>query len=577
MEVLLDLYCHDLPSRPLKNHKVLVTGATGYIGGELIPELVARGYDVKVMVRSMKPEYKERWPSVEICVADGLDYEQLDNALEGVQSAYYLIHSFYSKDSFQKKDLRLARNFQKAADVQNLQKIIYLGGLGDKEKVLSDHLRSRIIVAESLRDGKTPVTFLRAAIIIGSGSSSYQIIKNLVSYCPIFILPSWAKSKCQPIAIVDTIKYLVGCLEKKETIGNTYDIGGLDIVTYSEILKLQAQTKGKKRLFIKSPFSSTRLYTNIASIFTTTPKELIRVLFESCKNDVICSDSSIHKLIPIQKIGYVEAIVQAITRESQHSIFKSKRDSSTLMNKDRFTLKALEPPSSSTGFFSDINLFILKKPKFKTLITFKSDAEKENYTFRILQRLGTEVSGFRILNIHKIAVNAPAKYIFEELLEWNGDSTCWPNYLAKIVKSNGRLENIYVYLFGLINFPNWFKRSILGRTFIPLFKLDAIRFQKTPSPSESDNARFLLFKSSGGYPIGIFALYVRSSIEHQHETGQSQLFLMVGFNFYGKESWSKRSVISRVWESIHNRVTSNILDRLKQLSEWRFTKTKTGG
>ncbi len=576
MEALLDRYCHDLPSRPLKNHKVLVTGATGYIGGELIPELVARGYDVRVMVRSMQPEYKERWPSVEIFVSDAQNYEQLSQALVGIQSAYYLIHSFYSRGDFQEIDLEVARNFQKAADAHNLERIIYLGGLGDKDTDLSDHLRSRNAVAESLRDGQTPVTYLRAAVIIGSGSSSYQIIKHLVSHCLLYILPSWAKSKCQPIAIRDTIKYLVGCLESKETIGNTYDIGGPDIVTYSEMLKLQAQTAGKKRLFVKSPFSSIGLYAKIASTFTPTSSILIRVLFESCKHDVICSNSSIKDLIPIEMIGYVDALERAITRESQQRIFEIKRASFTKMDTDGLTNKALRPPSSSTSFLSDINYFMLNKPKVPTLISFKSNAERENYSFRILQRLGTEVSGYKILNVHKIGVNAPAKYIFDELLEWNGDSTCWPNHLAKIVKSKGRLENIYVYLLGWSNFPNWFKKSALGRTFIPLFKLDAIRFQKTPGPSEPDNARFLLYKSSGGYPIGVFTLYVRSSIAHQQETEQSQLFLMVGFNFYGKKAWSRRSSINRVWESIHDRVTSNILHRLKQLSEWRFAKAQKG-
>jgi uncharacterized protein YbjT (DUF2867 family) len=571
MEALLDRYCYDLPIRPLKNHKVLVTGATGYIGGELVPELVARGYDVKVMVRVMQPEYIERWPSVEICIADALDYQQLEHALSGIQSAYYLIHSFYCRDSFLEIDMKAACNFQKAADANNLERIIYLGGLGDKEKELSAHLRSRIMVAESLREGKVPVTFLRAAVIIGSGSSSYQIIKHLVSNCPLYILPSWAKSKCQPIAIRDTIKYLVGCLEKKETIGNTYDIGGPDIVTYSEMLKLQTKTAGKKRLFIKSSFSSIKLYAIIASAFTPISRILINVLFESCKNDVICSNSTIKELIPFQMIGYVEALERAITRESQQSVFKSKQ-----LDVQKFTPKLLEPPSRSTGFLSDVKHFLLNKPKIPTLISFKSNTERENYTFRILQRLGIEVSGYKIFNVHKIGVNAPAQYIFEELLEWNGESTCWPNHIAKIVKSNDRLENLYVYLFGWVHFPSWFKKSLLGRTFIPLFKLNAIHFQKTPAPSDSDSARFLLYKSSGGYPIGIFSLYVRSSISHQQETEQSQLFLIVGFNFYGVKAGSKLNLFNRVWESIHDRVTSNILYRLKQLSEWRFAKIKEG-
>ena len=576
MEVYLDRYCHDLPCRPLKNHKVLVTGATGYIGGELIPELVARGYHVKAMVRSMQSDYRGRWPSVEICVADGNNYQQLTNALVGVQSAYYLIHSFYKRDGFQEVDLKLARNFQRAADAHNLERIIYLGGLGDKEKDLSDHLRSRILVAEALGKGRTPVTFLRAAIIIGSGSSSYQIIKHLIARCPFYILPSWAKSRCQPIAIRDTIKYLVGCLEKKETIGHSYDIGGPDIVTYSDMLMLQAQIAGKKRLFIKSPLASVRLYARVASTFTPISRALVNILFESCRNDVICGNSSIKELIPIQNIGYLEALERALTRESQISLFKSKQDSYTELEKKRSAHEELTPPSSSSGFLSDVKHFMLQKPKIPTLISFNSNNERENYSFRILQRLGTEVSGYKILNIHKIGVDAPAKYIFEELLEWNGESTCWPNHIAKIVKSKDRLENIYVYLFGWIHFPEWFKKSLLGRTFIPLFKLDALRFQKTPDPSDSDNARFLLYKSSGGYPIGIFALYVRSSIAHQQETEQSQLFLMVGFNFYGNEAWSMRRPLNRIWEAVHDRVTSNILYRLKQLSEWRFAKIKTG-
>ena len=576
MEAYLDRYCYDLPSSPLKNHKVLVTGATGYVGGELIPELIARGYDVKIMVREMHLEYKERWPSVEICVADVLNSDQLAYAFAGVQSAYYLIHSFYNKDNFEEMDLKAARNFQIGADAHNLERIIYLGGLGDKEKDLSDHLRSRLIVAEILNAGKTPVTFLRAAVIIGSGSSSYQIIKHLVSNCPIGIFPSWAKTRCQPIAIRDVIKYLVGCLEKKETTGKTYDIGGPDIIAYSGMLKLQARTAGKKRLFIQSSISSVNLYAKLASALIPISSTLISVLFQSCKNDVICSDSSIKEFVPIQLIGYVEALERAISRESQKSIFKSKQASSPRMETKADSFKALAPPSRSSGFLSEVNNFILKKPKIPTLISFKSNDERENYTFRILQRLGTEVSRYKILNIHKIGINAPAKYIFDELLEWDGDSTCWPNHIAKIVKSNDRLENLYIYLFGRVKFPNWFRKSIVGRNFIPLFTLDSIQFRKTPDPSDFDNARFLLYKSSGGYPIGIFSLYVRSSISHQQESELSQLFLIVGFNFYGKENWSKRNSFNRAWESIHDRVTSNILNRLKQLSEWRFAKIKTG-
>tara|TARA_R110001583_G_scaffold61148_1_gene181055 strand:- start:15076 stop:15735 length:660 start_codon:yes stop_codon:yes gene_type:complete len=218
----------------------------------------------------------------------------------------------------------------------------------------------------------------------------------------------------------------------------------------------------------------------------------------------------------------------------------------------------------------------MNKPDKATLIQFDSQAERENYTYRILQRLGVEVSSFKILNIHKIGINAPAKYIFEELLKWDGDSSCWPNHIAKVVNRNNSLENLSIYLFGWINFPSWIKKSLLGRSFIPLFSLNAIRIKTIPDLVGIDNARYLLYKSRGGYPIGVFSMYVRSSIPDQQETEQTQLFLMVGFNFYGKEKWSNRNLINRMWEAIHDRVTLNVMHRFKQLCEWRFEKFKGG-
>ena len=246
------------------------------------------------------------------------------------------------------------------------------------------------------------------------------------------------------------------------------------------------------------------------------------------------------------------------------------------MGNKRHNSKELSPPSKSKGIFSDIRYFMLQKPEIPTLVKFNSESERQNYSYRILQRLDIGVSKYKILNIHKIGINVPAKYVFEELLKWNGDSSCWPNYIAKVAQKNNKLENLSIYLFGWMKFPSWLKNGLLGLNFIPLFKLNAIKFQKTPNPTAHDNARYLLFESSGGYPIGIFTMYVRSSIADQQEKEQAQLFLMVGFNFYGKESWSKRKLINRTWELIHDRVTSNVLNRVKQLSEWRFEKIQNG-
>ena len=494
METILDRYCYDLPTQPIGEHKILVTGASGYIGGELFPELISRGYKVRVMVRSFLPEYKERWPNVEIVVADILDYTQLENALQGIHSAYYLIHSLYIGPNFQDIDSQAALNFQKAAEKNNLKRIIYLGSLGNPNAILSGHLRSRIKVAEILQKGSVPVTFLRAAIIIGSGSASFKIIHNLIEKCPLFILPSWANSKCQPIAIRDTIKYLVGCLEKEETKGKTYDIGCEDILTYGMMFKVMAKVIHKKSVFIKSGIKSINFYNRIISVMTQLSPVLIKNLMESCINDVVCNNSDIKNLIPFETIGYADAIERALTRDSQKVIFKKAQAEASLLDDKRMHTPALKPPHRSKGILSDIRYFLLHKPDIPTLINFDKIGERENFSYRILQRLGMKVSNYRILNIHKIGVNAPANYIFEELLKWNGESTCWPNHIAKIVKKNNKLENLYVYLFGWTKFPLWIKNSRVGRSFIPLFKLDAIDFKKTPDYASSDNARYLLYK-----------------------------------------------------------------------------------
>jgi len=249
--------------------------------------------------------------------------------------------------------------------------------------------------------------------------------------------------------------------------------------------------------------------------------------------------------------------------------------SSQLIHEEKHAM-TLKPPNRSNHIFSDIRYFLLHKPEVSTLIRFNTTLERENYMYRILQRLGVEVDSYRVLNIHKIGINAPVKYIFEELLKWDGDSSCWPNHIAKVVSRNNSLEKLSIFLFGWTRFPSWIKNGFLGRSFIPLFKLNAITIKKIPDPLGYDNARYLLYKSRGGYPIGVFSMYVRSSIAVQEEIEQSQLFLVVGFNFYGKEKWSNRNFINRMWEAIHDRVTLNVMHRFKQLCEWRFEKFRSG-
>ena len=217
----------------------------------------------------------------------------------------------------------------------------------------------------------------------------------------------------------------------------------------------------------------------------------------------------------------------------------------------------------------DIKNFFLNTPKIKTLIEHKSPEEKEGISQQILQRIGVSVNEFSVLNIHKIGIDIPVKYVFEELLQWDGNSNYWPNQIARVRRFNGGLEKILIYVLGLekVNLGGLLSNGI---KFKPLFNMSAIKIQYATPTTDTDNARYLLYKCSGGYPIGIFALYVRSSISKQSETEKTQLFSLVAFNFYGKKNWFYSSLINPVWEKIHNRATANILNRMKVEFESKF-------
>jgi len=235
------------------------------------------------------------------------------------------------------------------------------------------------------------------------------------------------------------------------------------------------------------------------------------------------------------------------------------------------------PPARSRNWMTDVRHFFLHKPEIPTLVRFNSMEERENYSQRIMQRLQLDVHRYVILNIHQIGINLPVKYVFDELMKWDGDATCWPNHLAEVNRIDGRLDAIHLYPFGWRNYPFKRKNGFLGLHYIPLFNLNARRIQETPDPDEMDNARYLLYDCSGGYPIGIFSMYARSPIASQGEVETTQVFLVVGFNFYGREDWSKKRLVHGFWEGIHNRVTSNVMNRFKQLCEWRFNQIQDRG
>ena len=316
------LFCVDLPTEPRPElGKILVTGASGYVGGRLVPELLARGYRVVLLVRGAPEAYEKRWPGVEVIVGDLLLSDTLRDIFKDVHTAYYLIHSLrLGTRKYRAADIRAAINFRKAAENQGLKRIIYLGGLGDISKIESTHLKNRIAVARELSAGSIPVTFLRAAIIIGSGSASYEIIHHLIRRMPVLFIPSWTQNRCQPIGVRDVIKYLVGTLEVEETAGKSFDIGGPDILTYEEMLRLFAEMIHKKALFLHTPVRNIQAYSYAVSLITPVPAPITRPLIEGLKDEMICRENEIRKFVPFEPLAYREAILLALTREEQDKV-----------------------------------------------------------------------------------------------------------------------------------------------------------------------------------------------------------------------------------------------------------------
>jgi uncharacterized protein YbjT (DUF2867 family) len=336
-----------------KYKKILVTGASGYIGGRLVPELQARGYTVRIMARQSSSKGDQLWPGAEVVVADALNRESLDHALQGIDAAYYLIHSLLlGPCEFESADIRAAMNFRDAAASCKVKRMIYLGGLGDNKSILSPHLKSRIQVSKELWKGNVPVTILRAAIIIGSGSASYEIINHLVRNTPVLLFPFWAKTLCQPISVRDVIKYLVGALESDSTAGGVFDIGGDDILSYEKMLRIHADILGKKRLFVRVPVSDIRIYSYIASLLTPVPHQITRCLFESGFNEVVCKDSRIRNFLPFKTISFREALVRALSREDQDRVSTRWSDAYPPAHELAIKLNEAKPPPRYTAAYS---------------------------------------------------------------------------------------------------------------------------------------------------------------------------------------------------------------------------------
>ncbi|MCH9626082.1 MAG: hypothetical protein S4CHLAM123_12720 [Chlamydiales bacterium] len=315
--------------------KILVTGATGYIGGRLVPRLLKKGYQVRAVARNLLKLEGRYWAShenLELVAADVLDYNALVKALEGCDVAYYLVHSMVREHKkFETTDREAALNFVAAAESVKLKRLIYLGGLGNELDKLSRHLQSRKEVGEIFYTSSVPVTILRAAMIIGAGSASFEILRYLVDRLPYMITPKWVRTEVQPIAIANVLAYLIGVLEQKQTIGQTYDIGGMDRLTYQDLMDLYAEEAGlKKRHIYPVSVLSPWLSSKWISIVTPLPATLGKALVEGLSNKVICEESRIRELIPQKLISCREAIHTAVDRLHHNRIETSWVDAGSI-------------------------------------------------------------------------------------------------------------------------------------------------------------------------------------------------------------------------------------------------------
>ncbi len=299
---------------------MLVTGASGYVGGRLVRRLLEAGRRVRCVTRSPRKLAARPWaedPRVEVVEADARDEAAMANALRGCGPAFYLLHSMIASGvRYAADDRRMAERFARAAAAAGVERILYLGGLGEAGVVLSEHLRSRREVERALATGSVPTTVLRAAMIIGAGSASYEILRYLVDRLPVMVTPRWVHTECQPIAIDNVVAYLVACLDTPATLGRTLDVGGPDVVTYRALMDVVADEIGlRRRLVIPVPVLTPRLSSLWIHLVTPVTHQIARPLAEGLRHRVVCRNDAAARLMPQRLLTAREAIRLAVEQE----------------------------------------------------------------------------------------------------------------------------------------------------------------------------------------------------------------------------------------------------------------------
>ena len=344
---------------------LLLTGANGYIGLRLLPSLLDAGHQVTAVVRD-----RRRFPSADFAAAgdrlnviegDFLKPDSLPEFPRDLDAAYYLLHSMGGGGDFAAREEATARSFTGALRRTAASRILYLGGLIDESQPLSVHLRSRLHVEEVLRESGIALTVLRASIIVGSGSASFEIVRDLAEKLPVMVCPRWVNTRCQPIAIRNVIDYLTGLLDRPETAGGTFDIGGPEVLRYRDLLAGYAEVRGLKRWFVPVPFLSPKLSSWWLYLMTATSFPLARSLVSSMKNETVCRDDSIRGHLAPALLGYRESVRKALTRIAQNRVPSSWFDALNDGSLDRRFIDAIKVPEH--GVLRDEQRVPIKAPR----------------------------------------------------------------------------------------------------------------------------------------------------------------------------------------------------------------------